>query len=740
MSLHIFGIRHHGPGSARGVCQALESLRPDLVLVEGPPDAAEVLPLLIHPEMQPPVALLIYVAEAPRRSAFYPFATFSPEWQALRYALAHDIPARFMDLPQTHRLALDPDEPPAPSLSHDPLQHLAAAAGYRDGESWWEQMIEERREAAEIFSAILEAMTALRESTLEPDAPIEAQREAFMRQTIRAATREGFERIAVICGAWHAPAINLEAKNIPPAKEDAARLKGLPKVKVQATWTPWTNGRLSLQSGYGAGVTSPGWYQHLWSTPNDPEIHWMAQVARLLRAEEVDVSPAHLIEAVRLAETLAALRGRSSPGLVELNEVTQSVLCFGSDVPLRLIHDRLIVGERLGQVPTQTPIAPLPKDLAREQKRLRLTPEAGERRLDLDLRNATDLDRSRLLHRLLLLGIPWGELQRANGSHSTFHELWQLRWRPEYIVALIEAGVWGSTIAEAATACARQEVDRIEDLAALTAALDRVVLADLPEAAGHSIARLQSLAALDGDAGHLMEALPPLVNIARYGNVRQTDTGLVAGIVKGLVARICVGLPAACASLNDEAAAAMFERLMAAHHAITLLQQDEQTQAWHDTLAQIADQRGVHGLITGRSCRLLLDAGRYTADDSARQLSLALSTANDPAQTAAWIEGFLKGSGMLLLHDDALWELLDQWVTTLPDGGFNSLLPLLRRTFSTFSAPERRQMGERVKRGATSLIGAGTISERDDSAFDRPRAEAVLPLVAKLLGVKPDAD
>ena len=59
----IFGIRHHGPGSARSLRAALEALRPDAILVEGPPDAAEVLPLLTHPDMRPPVALLIYVPD-----------------------------------------------------------------------------------------------------------------------------------------------------------------------------------------------------------------------------------------------------------------------------------------------------------------------------------------------------------------------------------------------------------------------------------------------------------------------------------------------------------------------------------------------------------------------------------------------------------------------------------------------------------------------------------------------------
>src|SRR5688500_20003275 len=86
-TIHLFGIRHHGPGSARSVRRSLESLKPDCILVEGPPDAAEVLPLLAHKGMKPPVALLVYAADEPGRAVYYPFAIFSPEWQAIDYAL-----------------------------------------------------------------------------------------------------------------------------------------------------------------------------------------------------------------------------------------------------------------------------------------------------------------------------------------------------------------------------------------------------------------------------------------------------------------------------------------------------------------------------------------------------------------------------------------------------------------------------------------------------------------------------
>jgi hypothetical protein len=774
--IHILGIRHHGPGSARNVRQALEALKPDAILVEGPPDAADVLPLLSQPAMQPPVALLVYEADPPkgkehrpRKSVFYPFAVFSPEWQALYFGLTHDIPVRFMDLPQAHQLALPepqiPDHMPSVSddepggestinsqqseIRHDPLRWLAEAAGYGDGERWWERMVEQRRDSltatgsADLFAAILEAMTALRQEAgeLALVSPVEPQREAYMRQTIRAAKREGFERIAVVCGAWHAPAL----ANMPSAQSDADLLKGLPKMHVQVTWTPWTYGRLAWASGYGAGIGSPGWYHHLWKsgqvghTPTQVAIAWMTRVARLLRAQDLDASSASVIEAVRLAESLAALRGHPLPGLEELTEATLTVLCFGNTAPLRLIQDQLIVGETLGQVPNTAPTPPLAEDLAREQKRLRLPPEATQRTLDLDLRKPNDLERSYLLHRLDLLGIPWGKAERVAGKSGTFHEMWRLQWQPEFAVALIEASVWGNTVCDAATAHTRDAADHAPDLPALTHLLDRALLADLPDATLHLMECLQAQAALASDVSYLMDALPPLANVLRYGNVRQTDAGMVGHVVDGLVARICIGLPGACASLNDEAASAMYDHLIAANNAVVLLQNAEQLAAWQAVLRQMADQQGLHGLIGGRCCRLLLDGGVFDSgvgynDEASRRMGLALSTAVEPPQAAAWVEGFLKGSGLLLLHDDSLWQVLDGWVTALPGETFTALLPLLRRTFSTFAAPERRQMGERVKREQTHVTPRAAAS----TDFDLARAEAVLPLMAQLLGVSKD--
>jgi hypothetical protein len=730
MSVTVFGIRHHGPGSARSLREALRAQNPDVILIEGPPDANDLIALAADAQMSPPVALLIYLPNEPKRAVYYPFAEFSPEWQAIQYGLARNVPVRFIDLPQSHQFALDADNKSdeESEIRQDPLRWVAEASGYSDSERWWDHMIEHRRDSTESFKAIMELMSALREEVAKLDAPQprEDLREAYMRQSIRAADREGFERIAVVCGAWHAPVL----QTMPAAKTDAALLKGLAKVKVSATWVPWTMGRLTYWSGYGAGIESPGYYQHLWSVPHDVTVRWMIRVAQLLRGQDLDASSASVIEAVRLGHSLAALRDRPVPGLSEFNDAVRAVFCFGDDTPMQLIAEKLIVGELLGQVPDVTPSLPLQQDLQREQKRLRLPPEATQNVRDFDLRKPNDLDRSRLLHRLRLLNIPWGMVERSSGK-GTFRELWRLQWQPQFAVAVIEANVWGNTVASAATARAQSEADRLQELPALTALVEDALLADLPEAIDHIMTRLEQVAALSNDIPHAMEALPSLAGVLRYGNVRQTDTAMVQQVVNGLVTRVVIGLPNACSALNDDAAEEMYGRLVQVHSALLTLQDAELLSDWNGVLGQLLDQVDLHGLIAGRCCRLLFDQRLLAAQEVERRMGLAIAPAVEPVKSMSWIDGFLRSSGLILLHNEELWRILDEWVGSVKTEIFPQLLPLLRRTFSTFTAPERSQIGALARRGTR-----GSTRSSVTDTIDQDRARKVLPLVAQILGLE----
>lgn len=766
MSITVFGIRHHGPGCARSLRFALAKLEPDIVLVEGPPDAQEVLPLLTAEGMKPPVALLIYTPERPERAVYYPFATFSPEWQALGHAFAQKVPARFIDLPQAFQLGQEeektetPETPseagredsPAqaeaiaivgpdaagekqedvPSNEEEPLDLLARAAGYTNYELWWERQIEQRRDMQGLFEGILEAMSEMR-TVSRPKNEREAQREAHMRQSIRAAQREGFQRIAVVCGAWHAPVLTEEALNT--IKGDAAVLSGLKRCKVEATWIPWTSSRLSYRSGYGAGVTSPGWYEHLWSAREKAVIRWSTLAAQLLRAEGLDASSASVIETVRLAEALAAMRELSTPGLAELHEAIQTVLCNGNTEPMALIRQRLEIGELLGEVPPETPAVPLQRDLENKQRRLHLKPSTAIEKLDLDLRKENDRARSQLLHRLRLLNLPWGQPQKGTSRQmGTFHEYWQIQWQVEFVVKLIEANVWGNTVEKAASGYASHLANRAESLPELTELLNRAVLAELPEAIDHLLSCVQTKAAVAADVRQMMDALPPLALVAREGDVRETRSELLLPVIDRLFERIVIGLPGACSSLDDDAARSMVKSMDQADYSLEKLNREEPYAEWLRVLDYLATREGVHGLVRGRCCRILFDKQRLPAAELQRRARLALSPALPAGQAAAWIEGVLQGSGFLLLNQDGLWRALDQWMSELALDSFTEFLPLLRRAFSGFSGPERRSMGEKIRHLHAE---PGTAASRSTtSEIDAERAGSVLPVLAQILGVK----
>ncbi|MBT9582794.1 hypothetical protein IV102_05565 [bacterium] len=723
MSVEVFGIRHHGPGSAASLVKALQDLQPDIVLLEGPPDGDAVAALAGHADMQPPVALLIYPSDRidlQGKAAYYPFAHFSPEWNALRYALERQIPVRFIDLPQSHQMALDLERVPG----KDPFEELARAAGYPDGERCWEMLVEQQADG-QIFAGILEAMTLARQQ-VEPASGREALREAWMRRSIRQAQKEGHQRLAVVCGAWHAPV--LIPGSWPSASHDDGLLRGLPKCKVEATWVPWTYDRLSFTTGYGAGVDSPEYYHLLWEhSHQDVAVRWMVSAAQLLRAEDLPASPAGAVEAVRLAQTLAALRGQPMTALVDLLEAARAVFCQGADTPMQLIHKKLVLGERLGNIPQHSPQLPLARDLAALQKRLRLAPEAAHRDLELDLRKPNDLERSRLLHRLNLLEVNWGELRQSRGS-GTFRESWRLQWAPEFALDLVQAARWGNTVQEASQAFVAQRAPNCPDLANLTELAEQVLLADLPQALDAVLAQLQARAALSHDPGYLLDTLPPFARILRYPDVRQTDANMLRNLVGGLMERVAIGLPLACASLDDEAAEAMFKRLQPAQSALLTLDVEEWHHAWRGALLSLANQQGMHGLVAGRASWILLDVGQFSASEASRRLGLALSRAIQATQAAAWVEGFLRDNGELLVHTPELFQVIDQWICQLEEERFTEVLPLLRRTFASFPTGVRRNLGQSLKRAATAPAQAGT-------ELDQARVALVLPLLRQILGV-----
>lgn len=715
MTTHVLGIRHHGPGSARAVLSELDRIRPDIVVIEGPADADRLTTDVDHTDMVPPVAIMAYAVDDPAVSVFWPFGAFSPEWQALLWAARHQVPVRFCDLPAATVLAQrDQRHADVSRVRVDPIAALADAAGYDDPERWWDSVVEshtvESRTDGSGFDAITDAMRTVRELEPDEDDPIEHQREAHMRQVIRKAAKE-FATVVVVCGAWHAPAL---AGKLPAASPDSALLRGLPKVKCATVWVPWTHSRLAAASGYGAGIRSPGWYQHAFLERDRPVETWLTLAARALRNHDIFVSSAHVIEGVRLANALAAMRGRARPGLSEVNEATEAVLCEGSDTRFGLIVRELVIGERLGSIPEHLPMVPLLADITKQQKSLRLKPDATAKQITLDLRKPNDLAKSQLLHRLAVLDIPWGEPELASGQ-GTFKEPWTLQWQPEFAVKVVISSVWGNTVYRACKAKLADTAENATHLGQVTAAIEAALLSDVDEAVPQLLAILENKAAVDRDLTELMAALPALARSLRYGDVRRTDAGALGEVTTSLLRRVNVGLPATLTGLGPDAAAEMLAHVNAVTDTVDLLDADVRCE-WLATIARLADRDDLHGSLVGRFVRIGVDGAVFTTTEAARRMRRALSVGAPADEKSAWIEGFLSGSGLLLVHDTELLAVIDEWLTGLNATEFTHALPLVRRTFSTFDAGIKRNIGH-----AVATAGSALVSEFDiDAERARP--------------------
>lgn len=706
-----YGIRHHGPGSARRVVEALENLRPVEVLVEGPVDLSDQLPLLAAPDMVPPVALLAFPKDCPEQACFWPFAVFSPEYQAILWAIKNDIPARFIDLPVAWRLPQEDTTPdtdetapeadaatsPMPEaerltladqISRDPIGVLAHAAGYEDGESWWRDVIEENPEPGPIFTAVADAMAALRE---EQDAlpALEAAREAHMRLEIAKSSKAAEGPVAVICGAWHVPA--LQEKHT--AKADREILKGAPKTKITATWAPWTSPRLAFASGYGAGVVAPGWCRHLWETPGTNQTTvWIARIARSLRDEGHIVSTASLIETERLATALAAVRGRPRPGFEELREAVVACLCYGDPILWRIIEAKLLLGNDVGEIPENVPVAPLLEDLQRQQKKARLKPEALEKELSLDLRSDSGLFRSTLLHRLQALEVPWGTLADAGKSRGTFRERWVLRWDPEFAVRLVENLVHGTTIEQAASGRLSLRMAEATTLTQLADLVFAALTSQLPNAARSGTEQLAARAAETSDCLELLGALPGLAEVIRYGKARDTDAGQLADLFHKIGTQGALALHYAARNLDAAAARGFRDALKSADRAIRLTEDDVLAQSWTDALRKVAADHQAARLVMGAAARLLYEAEDMPADEAVTLLGRMLSPGTQPADAAAFFEGFFEGSGQRMLYDTDLRDCVDAWMLSLDDETFTEYLPVFRRVLSELDKTEKKRL------------------------------------------------
>ena len=585
-------------------------------------------------------------------------------------------------------------------------------------------------EDEEVFRGLSELMVEVREQLQRSESKETLLREAWMRQIIRTEVTKNYQRIAIVCGAWHIPALLNWHKMA--AKQDKLLLKDLLKVKIAGTWIPWSYDRLARQSGYGAGILAPAWYEILFDQQREAPTTWLVQMAKLFRKEGIDISPAHLQAILSLSVHLSFLKDKPDAGLDELLIAIEAVLHLPKEVLLSKIQSKWIIGEKVGQVPVDIPQTPLQTDLLQQIKSARLKNEFQSTqsiRKQLDLRVNANRMASLLLHQLNILEIPWG-IQEAVSDQvkGSFHENWRLKWKPVYMIELIDKGAWGNTIAEAAENKMKIIIDNAQDTISLVNYLEKCILAGLEILVDQLSVKMRSMAVDAPDISQFLQSLPILVRILRYPSHRVVSPDKIYQWLNTLIPYICSGLPSAAYQISDEPAQILEQQISDAHAAIYLIDGNEFIEQWENALHITFQLEGVNMRINGLVMRILMERDKLDLDFILARMTLILSKGNEPLQVAFWLEGFFKRGVYLLQYQEEMFDSLDLWISQIKEDHFPEVLPLLRRTFSLFNAGAKQDIWERVTKSNKELPKTEIPLNLND-----PQIKEFLPLFQKIL-------
>jgi len=745
MATTFIGVRHHSPACAGLVASTIEELRPAHVLIEGPVDMNGRLDeLLLGHEL--PVAVYTYYRDGERSHASWtPFCDYSPEWVALSAGRASGAQVRFIDLPAWH-----------PAFAGRGNRYADAEARYTEVtgrlcrefavdnvDALWDHLFE-----VEPADGLAERLTAyfdlLRGEATTEHADVE--REAYMASWIRAAQADAGDRpVVVVTGGFHTPALRAlvagqerpwasrspGSLGSPSQAQDQAETQGQPEVRgwpdvprapeeaVGASYlVPYSFRRLDAFTGYQSGMPSPEYYQRLWTDGvAGAAVALVESVVGRLRRRRQPVSTADLIAARTLAEGLARLRGHVHPSRTDVLDGLVGAL-VSEDLsqptpwtvrgPLRSGAHPAVVemvaalsGERVGRLHPATPSPPLVAAVTAELFALELD---GSGEVRVDLTDELGLRRSRVLHRLRVLGIP-GFLRLSGpsgGGDPVYTEQWRLTPSDGRLSALIEAAAYGATVDEAAAGVLHERVPDAE-VDELAGVLFDAALCGITTLSDGVVVSLRGRVARVADVGALGRVLATVVGLWRYDGLFGTAGSPVLGaVIGGAVARLLwlvEGLHGGVGPADPRRLLAVAAARDAVLHAEPVLDtgRDEAVAVLRRVGADPHGPPDLRGAAFG-FCWSLGDGG---------DVERAVRGMSGPRTIGDWLAGLFAVAREEVLSADAVVELLDELVHALSEEDFLIALPALRQAFAYFPPSERETIAKRVMtaRGGRGSVG-----------------------------------
>jgi hypothetical protein len=742
----IIGVRHHSPACARLVAQKIRSLRPAHVLIEGPSDFNDKLDQLHLPHKLPLAIYSFLSSESGHRASWSPFAEHSPEWQALAVGRESGAQVRFIDLPAwddafadvLNRYADVGDEEEAQRAgAYEDALRRKLSADSRD--AVWDTLFEHQESDALLEESLSAHFEHLRGS--DAGSPGNQARERMMARWIAWAMARNDGPVLVVCGGYHAPALQRAWRGEDGAQPPALPQPGdaSPSTRFGSYLVPYTFKRLDSFTGYASGMPSPFFYQLVWEEGmRGAGLAILERVSTRLRNRKLPASTADLIAVLARADALARLRGHALPARCDwldalagalVKEAMDAPLPWTYRGPLRYGTDPILVevmdvlaGDVAGELAPGTPQPPLVLAVEAE---LHARGIAIPGEPSLDLHKPADRTRSRVLHRLLLLDIPG--IERRSGPSLALagerREEWVLRAPLEQRAALIEAAAYGATLEDAARMKLEEQLrdagrsNGESRFAKLADALNRAAFAGLSGMSDGILAELEAAVGGEPRFEAFGAALPVLHLLLRHGDALGMAgapvlrTVITAAFDRALWLLEAMGpVPAAESTPHVRSFVALRQvarDALAGDAALRLpVEPGRALAVWRRKLADTRAAPVSRGAALGGL--VSLQAGRQADDGDAVAQALALLGELPPPRIGDALTGMLALAREELVQEAHFVEGIDAMVTALDDADFVLALPALRNAFGWLPPQERGALADAV----LALHDAGHLPRR----------------------------
>lgn len=732
----LFPVRHHSPVCSYQLLRTIREYQPEIILIEGPENANNLISILTDDKTKPPVSIYYYYKDSKKLinekgedyKCYYPFLYSSPEYNAVKQAKAMEIPAEFIDLPycdilintaEQKGLRKDSDKHSYADDTHftqgEFYQKLCDETNLRSFDEFWEKYFEinglyltpeQFVKQIHTYCGIVRAETSPEE--MKNDGTY--ARENHMAKRILEAM-EKYNKILVVTGGFHSMGIYelLESKNIKVPK-----LHKIPANMHGCYPMAYSYEASDALHGYASGMSFPYFYDTIFKKlidSNSPEniydnvvLDFLVKTAKQTNKKDIPVSIADITSAKTLMDGLSALRNSHQSGIYELFDAVTSTFIKGektlsSSLPLDILRN-FATGSDIGFIGNKTHIPPLILDFEEQCRKFRLKIDnASPDNIEIPLfTTQKGMELSRFMHRMDFLQTGFAKMCKGpdlhnNKGRSRVREEWRYERSPHVDSSLIDHTTDGFTIVEACTTMAVRKLhSEINCETSARIAVDCFLMGipmmkseiELIDAVLNSDNDFFSI----GKGLYYFETLNSLQKLYDFSDVSSFN------YIVRCFEKLIVLLPS-MADISSDCADNVISVLKTMYGIIDII--PEESDIFKQTLIAMTlantKEPSVYGAVSG--LLYAMDSAMRSDVETAMRGYL-MGSISVKKQGAEFLKGLFSTARDIMLSDECFIKMVDNLITEMEYDDFMEILPSMKLAFSYFTPAEIQDTAKEV--------------------------------------------